>query len=433
MRLARDHRYSLLVLLGVGLQFINAILNLNVFGVSALADVLFISNMIVAALALVSQFFLEQFWVFYAEIKQSGRDAALEFYGAALSVAMILQIVFVAVLQAGMPIVVGLFARNLDATRLSLIMPVMRLQAIGFLLYPLITINATVINAEDRIGVGYILQLLPLVVTTGAFGFFFAFHISSVLLLVGITVAGNVALAAIQAVIVGRIGVRFRPRLRNPHLGGYLKHSFTLRLGQNVNNVLQQPIITNSLSSFAAGFASAYTYARRFADIIYSVVVGPSFTLLRMNINDNYPLKKVSLIMQGFGRFYRNAVVVIPLIVATYFLLRPFLSIAGMGKIDLGMIGTIRQVFLLASIWLVLLIIEQPFYLLIISAKKSLFFLIENCIYICILFLSVHFLQPRIGIACIPVAMAIAQAGNNVMNISMGLATMRNLGTVDRK
>lgn len=427
IELIRKFRYSFLALLNVGFQFLNSMINIRVLGVSYIADVYFISNMIFAALCLLSLLYLEQFWIFYSREKIIDKSNAVQFYNTVITRGTVIQIVFSALVIVFVNHIILFFARDIDPVRKNLLIPVMYVQMLTFILYPATTINSTMLNAELKFGRSYLFQLFPILANFIVLLYMLISGSKDILLLAAANLAGNIGMLVLQFISLSRHDIRFRLRWNHKVFLPFLKSSIKMRFAQNMNNFLQQPIISNILTSLSEGYVSSYNYAKRFNEILYSIVIGPSFNMLRAVINDNFPINKKHEIMAGFRSFYKMSLVVIPLMVLFFIVLEWFLNIVSGGGISMEKINLIKSIYLLISIWLIQIIAEQPFVLLIIAADRSFFFLIQNVIYIALLFITSIVTFPAIGVYSIPVAMITAQLSNNIMNFFMGIRVLKGL------
>lgn len=427
MKLARTFRYNGLALLNVLLQLINSVLNLNVFGVGIESDALFVSNLIVASLSFISLFWMEQFWVFYSEIRCASKEKAVRFYRTVLTLSMLAQALFVAACLGGLDGLFALFTGAMEPDRLAVLRPVLMIQLVGFLLFPMGQINAVILNAEGRIGAGYALQLLPQGFSAIAFCYFLLWGGRDPRTYALVGVIGGGAMVLTQFLLMSKQGVTYRPSFKHGRYAAFLKGSLLLRLGQNINNFLQQPIITGTLTGFAEGAASVYTYARRFAEILYSLTIGPEFLVLRQLVNDRYPTGKALAIRAGFRKFYKGMLLIVPLGLIAWVCLVPAISFVTGGRIEGRVLVEIRNVFTLFLGWILLLAIEQPFVVLLLAAKRNSLFVVENILYVGILFASISVLAPLLGILSLPLALIAAQASNVGINTFFGSRLLSSL------
>ncbi len=409
-------RYSSLAFMNVGLGFLNSILTIRVFGVGVEADALFISNSIIAALSLISSLWVEQFLYFYCEERAVSADSAKRFWSSAITVSLFIQVMLCGVLYLTIDPLISVFSAKLDAVRRSIIRLILPVQLLGFLVFPINAINRALFNAERRFALPFIMQLVPPSGILIALVICLVRRKPDIVLFVSCNATALLCLPAFQAVLLHRMGFQFKPRLRHAALGRYLLNSMTMRIGHNINNLLLQPLLTNTVSGMSVGNASSYGYGRKLIDVLQAVLLGPSFNILNTRIAEAWVKKDVGKIRAAIRSYITLALVLLPpcILIGTL-ALPPLLRLVAGNENLVDRIPLIRNLFLVLSAWLLMATIETPFVLIISAAKKSSVFILVNTINIGIIAVSLAILNRYIGIYCIPASLMVGQ----VFNLSM--------------
>lgn len=397
------------VLLGL----LSSILMLRVFGVSAKADSYLIACSIITSLQLIQIMFVEQFMVFYNDLKVKDRESAREFYNTAITFSIFSGILFYIVFALSVHPLISLFAFGIDAERFLLLEKILQILFIGTIFDSVNMINQRLLNAEMRFSVPYILSSFQTLFT--------------VLLLVYLTVTGNPGIELVAGartfgafftcltglVVLGRMGFPFRYRLHHPSLKPFVKNSLAMRFGCNIHNILINPITNNILALLPSGFASCFYYAQRLHQVVNNVVVGPSYSVFNSRVSRFWSEQNISGIKSDIRKFLPSATIFFLIAAALmYFLIPTVLGMVGSRFLSGGDVEMIQLLFLTLAPWYLVALVESPFLSVSIASKRSAIFIASNTLFIATYFLLTLLLAKRFGVYTIPIGMTIAQIIN---------------------
>jgi hypothetical protein len=403
-------RYSALAFAAVGLGLVNSVLVVRVFGISAQADSLAVSSLVLSAVSLLPLFVTEQFLFIYNDIKSLDPESARRFYCAAATLSTIAGGLLAAALVVGGDLVIRLFASGTDPQRRSILGQLLRIQFISLLLFPVSYVNTALINAEMRFTVPYLLQLTPgmtsaVLLLTMGFG-----DRADVVLLAWGNVISSAAVVLLQFVTLGRMGFRYRPQLRHPWICRLIANSLPMRVGHNIRDFSVQPILANALIAMPVGYAACYSYARKLIDAIQTILIGPTLTVYRSRLSGYWTARDGRAVEREIRHFLRTAMAfVVPVVVVACVLIPEALVVLAPRSIPVSSRSTIQSLFLVLSVWLVVVAVETPFGHFLIAAQKSRVFIATNSLYVVVVLLVVGLLRRSCGVFSIPLALTAAQ------------------------
>ncbi len=407
-------KYNFLVFVQVGLGLVNFTLTLKIFGVGIQADSYYISMTIISAINLIQLLFIEQFIYFYHELSIEDKKNAHSFYQVVISFTLITQILLCFCFYISLEKVILIFTSNLDIERFNLILIFLKISIWSIFLFPFITINTNLFNAEMKFSLPYIIQIIP------------GFANSIVLIVIVLkclnadikymaysTVAAMSLSAIIQIYFVSKMGIRMKFALSHPMLWKFIKNSFTMRFGHNMHGFIVKPIISRVLTSLPVGYASSYSYAEKILSIIQSIIIGPSLSIVRSQISLSYSSReylKIKHIIKDYLKLSLS--LMLPSVIIAYLFIPFVLNFIASKNINFDEIVRIKYIFAALSVWYLLLLVESPFVLIIVAARNSFLFIRTNTISIAIIFIICFLFKSYFSIYIIPLALVLGQLNN---------------------
>jgi len=419
-------KYNIIALYQVILGLLSSVLMLRVFGVTAQADSYLIACSVVASLQLIQIMFVEQFMVFYNDLKVENRESAREFYNTAVTFSLLSGVFFYILFSLSITPLIKLFAFGLDGERFLLLKNILQILFVGTVMDAANVINQRLLNAEMRFSLPAILNSLQTLVTVLLLAYLLVTHTSSIELIAGARIAGTIITGLAGFYVVRRMGFRFRFRFRHPALKAFMKNSLAMRFGHNLHNFLFNPITSNILSSLPSGYASYFYYAQRLQQIVGNVVVGPSYAVYQSRISRLWSQKDFAEIKTNVRKYLpvvTLAFVCCSLLV--YFLIPAALGLVASNHLAAKDTAYIQLVFLALSLWQLVVLVESPFVAVGVASKKSAIFIITNAIFIATYFIASFILAKPAGIYSIPFGATIGQIVNLVFYMSFCMTLLK--------
>jgi len=419
-------KYNIIALYQVLLGLLSSVLMLKVFGVSAQADSYLIACSIVASLQLIQIMFVEQFMVFYNDLRVQDRESAKEFYNTAVTFALFSGALFYSVFALSVHPLIKLFAFGLDGERFTLLKNILQILFVGTVMDAANVINQRLLNAEMRFSLPAILNSLQTLVTVMLLVYLLVTKKSSIELIAGARIVGTTITCLASFAVVRRMGIHFRFRFRHPALKAFMKNSLAMRFGHNLHNFLFNPITSNILSSLPSGYASYFYYAQRLQQIVSNVVVGPSYAVYQSKISKFWSQQNFEDIKTNIRKYL--PIVTLAFVCSSlllYFLIPTALGLVASNHLAAKDTAYIQLVFLALSLWQLVVLVESPFVAVGVASKKSWIFIITNSIFIVTYFIASLILAKPAGIYSIPLGATIGQIVNLIFYMSYCLTLLK--------
>ena len=402
-------RYNLLVALQVILSLLNATLLINVFGVSAKADVYLMSTSIVISLQFIQCMFIEQFTQFYNDVKAKDSEDAKRFYNAALFFTVCLGILSFILFSLGANIIIGIFAKNIDIQRYEMLLRLLKILFIGSAVMPVVCLNERLFIAEMKISVSYILNIIQIAFVVAAQITLIYLKSNNVDVLAWALSFGRVAATIFSMYFALKI-IPFKLVFWHENIKPFIKNSIVIKFGDNLSNFLLPAIINNVLASLGTGIASCYYYALKIINILENISVGPQSKVLKSKISEymaKTAFKEIKKINKGF--LIQMSYIFFAAVIIAYFGQGPVLKLISNNKLTASDLTQIAYIFLSLAGYYYLKLIEYPYLTVNITAKKGRTVVFANSLFICLFALIVFILIKYIGIYSLPIAMFIAE------------------------
>ncbi len=415
-------KYNLLSLIQVIFGLINYSLMIKNFGVSAESDAYYLSVTIINSLSMISSIFSEQFLYFYNDIKVKGIDESIVFYQTTITFNIIFQIFFLLFLFFQVDLVIKLFAFNINLERYSIIKDLLYVLLFSFFFSPINQINNLILNSEMKFILTYTMQIISSFITFLSMIYIYYFDTHDIKILAYSTLFSIICNVLFQTYTLNKLGFKIKLNFYYKGFSEFLKNSFTMKIGHNIHNFLVNPIISNTLSILPTGYVTSYSYADRMVSIMKNISIGPSFNIVQTKISLYVSENKYPDIKNIVYSFLKLSILLMTLSSMTiYFFIPSMIIFFSRGSIILSSINTIKYIFLLLSLWSLIVTSESPFVQVLAAKKNSRIFIIVNSIFIVSFFLLINILKDKFGIYSVPMSLILCQILNSYLYISESL------------
>lgn len=389
--------YNVLALLGAGLGLANSLLAWRLFGVGADADAWLLSLTVIGTLNLLALLGVEQFLYCYADERVRAQAKADDFAKTALFWALLSGVVLAALCAIAAPYLVRIFAGGLSEAaqqRVTILLLAMLPQTAAT---PLLYVTRQLFNAHERYTLAYLLALCAPCVLLLA-------HVIG--LQGGIKLGGLAWIVGLGAVAqIGLCLYLVRPWFRRGRLlpkpiralRSFVWKSVSMRSGHALHNFLSAVIINGALSTLSAGNIALFQYAKRFADGISSVAVGPHGNIYHARFAKAWSERNRRSALAAARAYLQHVMPLFVIGVMLVWLALPHLLRGIAPGVDIA-VDNLVSVFLLISIWSALIAFEAVFVAVLTTAHRAAVIIGINGLFIAVFFGLTHL---ELGIAFI--------------------------------
>lgn len=416
--------YNIITLIITGFSFINSFFLLKFLGISKVNDSLNLTVIIINTLNLLSLMFHEQFLVFYE--KQSNKRS---FFVKSSVIIFFIQILLILIIFVNSDFVIKIFMKNADSDRINIVRNILRLYIFSQVLMPLNVIGIKLLNYHEQHLKALLLQLfLPLFIFSYMFYSLISdnYNIRSYTLAVVVATLGTSTIIYVFSFYYVYANNRENKssKVEMSDVGVMIKNSILLRVGHNINNVLMMPIISNAIVTLPVGNVTLYSYAKRFSDLVYSVGAGSYFNIMYSELVKcrNQLIETKNVILDYIKSSLRISII---LIIGGIVCIPLFLPIITSGKIIFNNALTVSGIFILLNLWVIQMIVENPFATRIAIENKFLLFVLTNIVNILIIKVVSTYFVPKIGVYGVPISIILGQLWSNVIYINNGIKIIR--------
>ncbi|GAB4031155.1 MAG: hypothetical protein Fur0012_08110 [Elusimicrobiota bacterium] len=408
-------RYNLIVLVQVFLNFINSVFLIREFGVSPETDAYFILLTVFSSIYLIQLMPIEQFMYFYNDAKLENRKFVEDFYFLGLFTSSLIGFLSLIVFVFGEKYLIKFFVYKMDSHRLELLISYSKYYKYILLVMPINYIFSSTLIAESKIGYSYISNVLPPLFTF--ISLFFSFFVNiEITFVIKLTVLGYFFSFAIYVYILKHyLNYDFKFNALHRYSFEFIKNSFMMRFGHNINN-FGLPFFTNNfLSFFQTGYVSHFYYAQRIALALQNIMIGPSSKVLQSKISSNVARKSFSLISYDIKKYFKFfSPFVLFITVFVYFLIPSILGYISSG-ISYSDTVSIQSMFAFMIFLNFIMFFESPFDMFLIAQKNSRIFMGVNFIFI-LIYLTVFFtFLNKLGVYSVLLALVFSQSVSAVI------------------
>lgn len=188
-------------------------------------------------------------------------------------------------------------------------------------------------------------------------------------------------------------------------------NSVIIKASSSIYVLIINPMVSRELSTFREGIVTIYSYAKKSADIIYSISVGSYYNIIYSKLLDNPSIEKLKGVIKSFYiACFKNSIAFIVLgTVASPVLYSIFLS----SNQDIGL-GVYLGIFFLSLIWGNVMILENPYSILQSIERKSIIFILANILNIILVYIVINIFG-SLNVYKIPLALGIGQISSFMM------------------
>lgn len=411
--------YNLLALLSAGLNLLNSFLAWHLFGATSAADIWLLSIAIIGAFNVLALLGVEQFLYCYVDERARGQQQADDFAKTVLIWSLLSGMVFSIGCALLMPLIVKLFAGGLEApaqARLEVLMLAMLPQTAAA---PCLHVVRQLLNAHGQYTHAYILLMwTPAVLLVAQLaGMLLGWSLEELAWVLGAGALLQVGLCLHLAKRWWRSGRRIAKPATALHQ--FILKSVSMRSAHALHNFLSVAIIGSALSTLSAGTLSIFLYAKRIAEGVSSISVGPHVSIYHAKLAEAWTKFNRSASLDAARSYLKH---ILPLFLLgvglTWLLLPPILlmisSLASQASIDSMMLS-----FLLISVWNLIIIIESVFVALLTTAHRAAVFGLVNGLFIIFFYVLTNL---HLGISAaiqLPIGASIAQCVSLVLFASV--------------
>ncbi|MEW6027109.1 MAG: lipid II flippase MurJ [Planctomycetota bacterium] len=405
-------KYNFLALLQVIIGLGSQIIFIRYFGVSKETDAYFLCMTIVGSFQLLSLLFAEMFMQYYNDTKQQNVQQASIFYSAVFLFSLFVGIFTYTICYAGIDYVLGAFVYNIDPERLAILKEFLPLIALQLIWANMVFVNGELLKAEFHFAIGYIIPTIYSVCNIIAI-LLFGHNLGVKSVIYAMIFSGLVTLCVRIIYTAYVVKVLFRFSLWHKNMNPFIKKSVIKRIGDNIHNLLKEPITTNILSNFGQGQVSYFYYANRIMSILSAVVTGPVVQVYWAKVSNLYPAGKIGEIKQLIKKYApQNVSLALVCAVIIWSLIPPGIQLVAAGKLSPADINHVQYMFLLLIPLFLLSALEPIFTYPGVAAKIVWLGIVVNSIYLVLYAGLSLFLIKFWGIYAIPVALFLAQLFN---------------------
>ncbi|MDD5296566.1 MAG: hypothetical protein PHU46_06595 [Rhodocyclaceae bacterium] len=402
-------KYNILAAVGAVVGILNTILTWKLFGASQEADVWLLGLAVMNTLSMLVLVGVDQFLVFYTGILTKRSDEAGLFVSFSAGWALLSGVAFALVCLAAADLVVSWFGDGLSPNTKFSAVSVLTLLLPQVAAAPLVHVARCALNAHGKYGRSYALSLI-------------APGILLLALLYFVAAGGGGALplgwtsAAAAAVQLTACGIMLRPWYapwRGPVPADFralVANSVGMRIGHSFHNFMFGLILNNALSHLAPGMISIFQYAKRFADGVSSVTVGPQ--------NNIYHARQAQAwATHDLHRFRANVksflTITSPLFVSAAILTvvcMPWLLGLLSQAEDANTVYTIKTTFTVLMVWQAIVAVETIFVGVVVTSRQSAVLICVNGVFVGLFYTAVQFMAPGHPVWYIALSVAAVQA-----------------------
>ncbi|HEY0665074.1 MAG TPA: lipid II flippase MurJ [Gallionella sp.] len=374
-------KYNLIAAAGAIIGMLNTILTWKLFGATQSADVWLLGLAVVSILGLLVLMGVEQFLVFYTGILTQQPNDAGGFAATSAMWALISGGLFALGCFAAADHVISLFAGGLSTETRQSAASVLVLLLPQVAVAPLLHVSRGVLNAHGKYGLAYLLTLVVPSALMFALLFFTVSGGGDVLQL-GWVAAAAAGLQMGMCLVAVYKWCQPGNAMLTKEFRDFVVNSVTMRIGHSFHNFFVGLIINNALSHQATGMISIFQYAKRFADGVFTVTIGPHVSILLARQASAWSERNHVQHRQNMKEYLRT---VMPLFLAASLvalLLMPLL-LHTMSRNDVEpAIEAIQITYAIFTVWQGIIALEAVFVGVVTTARQSMIMWGVNALFI---------------------------------------------------
>lgn len=420
-------KYNFLVLIQIIVGLSNTIFVMKFFGVSQESDSYFITLGILTTIQLLLLMLVEQFLVFYNEIKENSKKEANLFFNAALIYSIISGVLCFIILYLFSTLLLDVFASGLkEGTRFQVI-SMLDIMLLTLAVFPASFVLSAFLNANSYYSIPYVSTILPglFVLMYFFYCMFYENPVSLTYLAIFYTLGNTIAFLLLWYYSNRLSKINFLTK--HNQLQSFIKQSVSMRFAHNIHNFVFLFFTNNFLSYFHNGAITQFYYAKKAADTLNNIVNGPAQRILAVEITKLIPKKEAILIESLIIKFLlKNIPIFVLFTIVTYFLI-PLIIPLITDKIQTEILPAIAYMFTALSVVNLLMIIEIPYANVSISSKDTSIFYFSNTLFSIVFILFSILLMNFFNEMSLLFSLVVAQIINFVLIKNKGKILLQKL------
>jgi len=355
--LNKNIQYNLLSLINVFIGFLFILYLGRKFGAGKETDIYFLSVVIITYLGYFIQAVWEAMSPYYVEVKIKNKEKSNKLYSILLNDLILLSFVII-----GCYFVVT-FLFNIISSEQKEFLNIF----IFYLIFQnILFLNKTILNLEHFYASFYFVDIFVYS------SLFFVVYNSNNIIYLAYTIILATSLANIWQfyLIFKKVGIRYTFSFFDKDFIDIYKNSFKLKVGSLFYGS-KDIIIASVFTSFGTGVYSLFSYANKFAGVILQVVNAPIVNIFTTKATYLVAHKEFDKLQQNIKKvLFQTVSLFIASVTITYFVLAYVLNIVFGNKFSSENIKTIQEIFLVMSLFQLVVVVESPFSRLISIVKN---------------------------------------------------------------
>jgi hypothetical protein len=377
--------YNALAALGPGLGIINLLVAWRLFGADSVADAWLLSLTVINVLNMIALLGVEQFLYCYSDKRAHAEEEAEHFAKTAILWSLLCGVVFAAICAVLAPHLIEVFASGFtepakrDVTTLLVVMLPQTAAA------PLLHVTRQLYNAHERYVSAFLLTLWgpSILLITQLLGLLVGLRIGDLAWIVGV---GGVVLVVLCLCAVHRWLRNFHLLSKPLHgLSDFIWKSVSMRSGHTLHNFLSAAIINSTLSTLPAGNVALFQYAKRFADGVSVLAVGPHGSIYHALLAKAWSELNYNSVWKAATAYLKHVFLLFVASVIIVWLALPYILVLVASNTNVQ-VENMASIFLLVSVWNGLIIFESVFVGILITANRAGMFILVNGLFVMIFF-----------------------------------------------
>ncbi len=401
--------YNIIYMSSVALNILNMLVILKMIGVSFASDVYSMAISIVSVLNLIIMMFHEQFPVYFSESLDKRN-----FYILSILINKLIQLIITILAMVFLSQIINIFVNTSSMIDRTLLRRYIFYMLVSQIFNPTNGFSYKVFSVEKRYLESVLVQSISSFIVTILLFIMIAGKKFNILLFLKYSMVLNIFTGLVVFLVTRWMLVGDRKRRIISESKPVLKmiiNSLKVKSSSSLYTIIINPIVSRELSTYREGIITIYSYAKKSADIIYSISVGSYFNIVYSKMLESPPLEKLNSVVKSFYKAcFKNSLVFIVLgTLASPVVYVVFLS----SNQNIGLLVYLG-IFILSLVWGNVMILENPYSIMQSIKKKSTAFILANILNIIVVYLALRFFSV-LNVYKIPLALGIGQISSFII------------------
>jgi peptidoglycan biosynthesis protein MviN/MurJ (putative lipid II flippase) len=406
--------YNFVNAMQIFLGFISQFLLARYFGASLFTDSYIMSAIIVDFISKIGSSFTEMFIQYYNDLRVFDNKQEKLFYQSVFNLSILIGVLIFITSIVFMDPIIKLFVSGFDRERIMVLKSLLGILVFSLIWSRLKEINNSLINAEMRFIIPYLLGLLTPMSNITALLFFsrdygiYSIAISTLLSDMIILSFQQVYILKILKIGLGRVFWHYK-------LKEFIKKSLSLKIGNQLWD-FKDLIVSNILSFSPHGTVSLYFYSFRIITVLFMVTNLPSLQIFSSIISRLAAEKDFISMRMLLKKTMMRSTISFLIVTILFAISLPKILPLFLGyKFSMEDINAVHHMFLSLIPFYIILTMEMPFLNIIIALKLSFKVIVINTIFVMVFCIFAFLLRTVLEIYTIPVSLMIAQSQNLIL------------------